>query len=268
MKTKYLFTDIDSTIFEHYQIPKATISALQAAKANGHKIYICTGRPIHNIPPEVNNIIVYDGRICSSGSYIELDGKIYLDYFFPDELQEEVVGIFQRYPVIYTLETNSTVFFNVLNEELISTFPDDFVSDPPKYGLHYYGSPWPETNKMCIFSNVGPEPLQEISKILPDEYLFITAEMPVKDGWWYSEISYRNVSKGSAINYLVNNHDIPFEDTIAIGDSMNDYEMVKFAKTGIAMGNGDERLKAIADYVTADFFDDGYAKALKHCGLI
>lgn len=38
--------------------------------------------------------------------------------------------------------------------------------------------------------------------------------------------------------------------TIAIGDNVNDKEMIEFAGIGIAMGNAPEEVKAIADYKT------------------
>ena len=79
MKIKYIFTDIDGTIFHNGYIFPSTINALQQAKAAGHKIYICTGRPITQVPQEIYDIIDFDGLICSSGSYIELNHKIYLD---------------------------------------------------------------------------------------------------------------------------------------------------------------------------------------------
>ena len=55
---------------------------------------------------------------------------------------------------------------------------------------------------------------------------------------------------------------------LAFGDSMNDYEIIQAVGTGIAMGNADQRLKAVADYVTADIGDDGIYKACVHLGLI
>ena len=61
---------------------------------------------------------------------------------------------------------------------------------------------------------------------------------------------------------------IKAEETIAFGDAENDLEMLKFAGIGVAMGNGEEQVKAQADYVTADVDDDGIAKALRHFGLI
>lgn len=267
MNIKYIFTDIDGTLYHHGNVPSSTVEALRKAKEAGHKIYICTGRPVSQIPPEVSDIIDYDGMICSSGSYIELTHQVYLDYFFPNHLQEKMVSLFNRFPITYSLETNNIVYFNEINMDLLSTFPDDFLKENPVFQTYDPTRPWPETNKICIFSKDTPEPLIEIGNLLADDTIFITSEMNTRN-WWYCEISPRNISKGSAINYLVNSHRIPFTDTIAIGDSMNDYEMIKFAELGIAMGNGDERLKEIAGYVTDDIDKDGYAKALEHFKII
>ena len=61
---------------------------------------------------------------------------------------------------------------------------------------------------------------------------------------------------------------IGIEDTIAFGDSMNDYEIVQAAGTGIAMGNSVQKLKDTADYVTDDIAQDGVWKACRHFGWI
>ena len=58
------------------------------------------------------------------------------------------------------------------------------------------------------------------------------------------------------------------EEIIAFGDAENDLEMIRYAGIGVAMGNGEEAVKAVADYVTADIDDDGIEKALKHFKLI
>ena len=55
---------------------------------------------------------------------------------------------------------------------------------------------------------------------------------------------------------------------MAFGDSMNDYELVREAGIGIAMGNSVEELKAVADYVADDIDRDGVWKACRHLGLI
>ena len=55
---------------------------------------------------------------------------------------------------------------------------------------------------------------------------------------------------------------------MAFGDSMNDYEIIREAGLGIAMGNACEELKNAADYVTDDIDRDGLWNACRHFGLI
>ena len=50
---------------------------------------------------------------------------------------------------------------------------------------------------------------------------------------------------------------------MAVGDNINDMAMVEYAGLGVAMENGDETLKAAADYVTKSNNDDGVAVVIE-----
>ena len=58
------------------------------------------------------------------------------------------------------------------------------------------------------------------------------------------------------------------DEIMAFGDGENDADMLAFAGIGVAMGNGAEKAKAAADYVTDHIDSDGVEKALRHFGLI
>lgn len=51
---------------------------------------------------------------------------------------------------------------------------------------------------------------------------------------------------------------------MAFGDGGNDIPIVREAGIGVAMGNANESLKAVADYVTASVEEEGIRKALEH----
>ena len=55
---------------------------------------------------------------------------------------------------------------------------------------------------------------------------------------------------------------------MAFGDNNHDIEMLQFAKIGVALGEGTDKVKAAADYVTTGIDDDGVYNALKHYELI
>lgn len=57
-------------------------------------------------------------------------------------------------------------------------------------------------------------------------------------------------------------------DVIAIGDGLNDIEMISEAGIGIAMGNANDLLKEKADIVTDTIDNDGLYKAFKNLKLL
>jgi Cof subfamily protein (haloacid dehalogenase superfamily) len=76
------------------------------------------------------------------------------------------------------------------------------------------------------------------------------------------EITNSDVSKGKAAEKLAQYYGIKREEVIAIGDSENDLSMIKYAGTGIAMGNAMEIVKQKADYITDTNDNDGVGKAI------
>ena len=82
------------------------------------------------------------------------------------------------------------------------------------------------------------------------------------------DIISKNGGKVTGIRKMLEIHGISGEEMVAFGDGENDIEMLSFAGVGVAMGNAEEPVKAVADFVTADIDDDGIEKALKHYNLI
>ncbi|MBO7676711.1 MAG: HAD family phosphatase, partial [Erysipelotrichaceae bacterium] len=82
------------------------------------------------------------------------------------------------------------------------------------------------------------------------------------------EVSPKGYTKGSAMLKVMKEYGLEQKDLCAFGDGGNDIEMLKSAALGIAMGNGRQELKDVADYVAHDISDDGLYKALKHFGFL
>ena len=61
---------------------------------------------------------------------------------------------------------------------------------------------------------------------------------------------------------------IPIENTYAFGDGSNDYEMLRCAGHGVAMGHHAEVLEECAEFITKTVSEEGIEFGLKHYGLI
>ena len=92
----------------------------------------------------------------------------------------------------------------------------------------------------------------------------------IKDGtdrvlmeYYYTEITNMNVDKWQAIEDLISKINIKKEEVIAIGDNINDAEMVKNAGLGVMMENSAPYIKEMADFVTKDNDNDGVAEVIE-----
>ena len=73
---------------------------------------------------------------------------------------------------------------------------------------------------------------------------------------YFLDILPAQTNKGTALAKVAELMGIKKEEVLAIGDSMNDEAMLRWAGMGVAMVNGDERIKNIADLVTEKTNDD------------
>jgi 5-amino-6-(5-phospho-D-ribitylamino)uracil phosphatase len=70
-------------------------------------------------------------------------------------------------------------------------------------------------------------------------------------------------SKGDSVAELASQHGITREEVLAIGDNFNDLTMLRYAGTGIVMGNAEDELKAMGFEITDTNQADGVAKAIE-----
>lgn len=77
----------------------------------------------------------------------------------------------------------------------------------------------------------------------------------------------KDAGKGNGVIHVAKSLGIDLSETIAIGDEMNDMTMVRAAGLGVAMGNGREELKAVADFITSTNDNDGVAEIIEKFGL-
>ncbi|WP_174614300.1 Cof-type HAD-IIB family hydrolase [Virgibacillus ihumii] len=77
------------------------------------------------------------------------------------------------------------------------------------------------------------------------------------------EVNPKGVNKASALRKVCEKLDVTMNNVLAIGDSLNDIKMVQQAGMGVAMGNAQEAIQKVADFVTDANDRDGVAKAIK-----
>lgn len=104
-----------------------------------------------------------------------------------------------------------------------------------------------EPEKLKILQKKAKEKLGDRATIFTSKPFFLEVLPP-------------DCGKGIAVLWLAKHLGIPEEQTMAFGDAMNDENMIRLCGFGVAMKNGNEELKAMADFITYKTNDeDGVA---------
>ncbi len=79
----------------------------------------------------------------------------------------------------------------------------------------------------------------------------------------YLNISPTNINKNEALKFLSNYLQINKKEIMAIGDNVNDYEMIRDSGIGVAVNSSYEPLKEVAKYITKSNVSEGaFAEAI------
>lgn len=260
MKKKAVFFDIDGTLVAYDgSISDSTIMALKMLKDNGHLAVISTGRTKPLIMTELLDL-GFDGIVAGCGSYVEYDGN---EVYSENADIDRVMAISQRLG-----EEGLSPFLEALDG--IYYFPD-LVGEREKEAVRYYNKllnerymPVCDTMRVSkIYVPLYGRKLNVNNYIEFAEYFDVMIHGDIA-----AEIVPKLYSKATGMECFIKTAGIDIEDTYAIGDSLNDAQMLSLAGTGIVMGGAFEEVKQYADYVTTDIKSDGIYNALKHFKLI
>ncbi len=275
MNTKYIFLDIDGTLVGYdSKIPDSTVKALKEAQKNGHKVIIASGRSASMIYPFLLEAIDFDGIIASGGACVMCDTDIVFRSIIKGDDLDNIVNYFRKENIYFIVQATDAIygeqsFLDIvipsmirdgLNEELVKkTFMGVKIVDDIKSVKNI--------EKLSFY--LSPKSPKEISEDNRGKYYVVDFSVgDIKARSFFGEMTLANVTKATAIEKFMKYVGGSLEDTIAIGDSGNDLEMIQFAHTGVAMGNATEPIKKAADFVTTAVDDDGIYNAFVRLGLI
>ncbi|GGO02323.1 Cof-type HAD-IIB family hydrolase [Saccharibacillus kuerlensis] len=278
--SKLVFIDIDGTLVaDDGRVPESAIRACQQARANGHLLYLCTGRS----KPEIYDVIWeigFDGLIGAGGGYVECGtNTLYHKQVAPEDVRH-MVDFFEENGIDFYLESNDGLYASRhLREHLIRLIYGDVNSDPD-VRERMEASPHPfldaltygeqdlyksDVNKVCFLE--GSLPFERIKAEFTGKFEVLQCTVPMF-GQNSGELAVPGVHKAVAIADVLVHLGRSVTDTVAIGDGLNDLEMLQYCAVGIAMGNAREELKAVADHVTGTLEEDGLYHSFVKVGLI
>ena len=254
---KAAFFDVDGTVYSHESkcVPESTIEALKALRKKGIKTFLATGRHFSEIDEFPVGKIPFDGYVMLTGQLCT-DGK--RNVIFGNAIDgadaEYLLNEFKKKEMPVMLVEKDKLYINLVNEIVINGQAE--ISSPIPEVMEYKGDPVYQ-----IICYGGKELEMELIPKLPN--CKITRWCP-----FGIDVISKTGGKVTGIKKMLEVHGIGQEEVIAFGDGENDIEMLQFAGIGVAMGNAEAEVKAVADYVTTDIDDDGILNALKHFEIL
>lgn len=276
MGQRIIFLDIDGTLAEpgSNEAPASAIWAARQAQAQGHLVYLCTGRNYHMLKPFLK--YGFDGVIASSGGYAECSGKAIYDCPMTKAQAQSAMEALGASGVFRTVECMDGSYTDEgLKEHLRAHALEGSNSELLRWReqieeslnilpmKEYHGQPIYKIVIMCQ----SMEQLIKPRQVLEGEFHFCIQD-PQEDGFVNGEIVNKKFNKGKALVRVCGYLGIPVSQSVAIGDSMNDLEMIEAAGVGICMGNGSSKLMQLADGICPSLQEDGIKEAFQKLGLI
>ena len=273
MNQKIIFLDIDGTLTEpgNNEAPESAARAIAQARKEGHYVFLCTGRNYDMLLPLLK--YGFDGIIGSSGGYVECQEKVIFDCPMTKAQSQSVMEVLKTNGIFRTVECMDGSYTDQGLKEFFENYADQGGNsellrwrEQVEEALHilpmeeYKGQP---VYKVVI-AGTSMEAMVRAQEALREDFDFCIQERD-RSGIINGEVVNKLFDKGRAVERVCHYLNIPLSDSIAIGDSMNDLEMLQTAGTGICMQNGSEKLKRIADDVCPSVSEDGiYTAFLKY----
>lgn len=278
MNRKYIFLDIDGTLYSVAQggIPASAEQAIFAARHNGHKIFLCTGRSL----AEIVSYLDYkcDGFIMGAGAMVYAERKRIFDHPIPPDDVTEFRQLLDGMGLGYSLEGSAGAYCSPAGyEKLLWYFSGGSkdrsvqIANAEKnctYPVSYGDEASDHIYKICAFGDSWEPKYPELEKRLKKPYILTQSMNLPDDHFCIGEITNGMINKGTGIGHVLSYYGGSVEDTIGIGDSSNDIPMFRAVHHAIAMGNATPVTKEAADWVTADIGSHGILIAFLHENLI
>ena len=259
MKYRLFISDYDGTLSKYggsldgsQGVDAETLKAIKEYERRGGVFVVCTGRMFGNIRSICEKYDIADVVVSYQGARINerKSGRTLFDAKLDYALSVDVLRSIEDLPIKPVVLFDDTLYYaensayteaykNTDAVKLVKT--DDLIGKVVRREI--------EALKInCVCEGAY---LREFTREFGEKYkgkLIVNSGGPN-----LAEFVNPAASKGSAVKFLSEYYGVSYDGIIAVGDSTNDIELISGAWHGVAVGDGREELKAVADEITVPY---------------
>ena len=273
---RLLAIDIDGTLLDpNMHITQRTREAIHAAQQAGVVVTLATARRYINTRQIADALgLEIPLVLCDGALIVQHPQAIILQtQLLQETIGQQVVDIMVAHGIQPVVQREIVDKSTYMAQEEIWTGPTAFDTDE----VRPYFETFPDRIMRLPFAQLctgQPAPLRIVAFTTEGLVHILIPEVSLLDCTWNmirrgnygsAELAVlrRDCTKASGVAALAHQLDIPMEQVMAIGDNMNDIEMLTQAGWGVAMGQAIPTVVAIADAVTTSNAEDGVAVAIE-----
>ena len=265
---KILALDLDGTLLDSdKKLTTGNRAALERAARAGIHIVPTTGRFYGGMPECIRELPFIRYVITINGAQVAdlQTGQVLYRAEIPVDRAVELMRFLDDRPLVYDCYMDNDAFMTAWMKERA----EEIVTNP-----HYRAmirdlrKPVPElkqfllergqaVQKVQFFTN--PQLRLELMEQLPRVFADMVVSSSVPEN---VEVNQLHANKGEALLALAKQLGVEREQTMAIGDGLNDLSMIREAGIGVAMANACPELRELADAVTLPCDEDGVSHAI------
>ena len=256
MKYKLFVADMDGTLLnDHKELSAKDIQTIKKLQDAGIKFAVATGRHDSMIKSYLKHLDLRVPVISCNGAVVRepFSDQIFLAEKLPKELSLQIIDICKEKGAGFHIYGYQSIFGEKLNHKMLyyhnlnKTLPSDeqtklvVVSDCKDIVIN---EPEP-LYKFLILSDESRDLLDIIEHLSETGGLTVTRSMPL-----LCDVMKGGITKAYALQKLSESLGIKRIEIAAIGDQLNDIDLIEYAGLGIAVANAEDALKQKADIVT------------------
>lgn len=272
MKIRAVLLDMDGTLLGRSQVAVSVrnMHAIQRALKKGLVVIPCTGRVLDMLPPQ---LLTQEGLryfVTSHGAraYDSAAGTTIYEDVIPPRESSILMRLLEGKGLYNEIAAAATIY---LEKSIADTLRNQPV---PEHHIWYMRDECftvlEQPSAYFEQKNVGIEKMNLYgipAQLQQEMYDLVTATGFVRHtrpgAGPNLEFSHCTLNKLNATDAILRQLGIGYEETLAIGDSSSDLDIIRACGIGIAMGNAPENIRAAADDVTASNIEDGVAMAFQ-----
>ncbi|MGY3749930.1 Cof-type HAD-IIB family hydrolase [Vagococcus acidifermentans] len=279
---RLIASDMDGTLLSsHLSISEKNREAIRIAEDKGIQFMIATGRAYSEAKPALEDAGIECPIITGNGAQVfDKHGNELFTFDIPKKSAWDIMSHLREHKLYFEVMTTRGVYSDHQPQRLenyATLLADSLPHITYKMAIAMAATQLEMQNityvdsyreliddnqlkilKIIAFDEKGPAVLQPASDAIQQvEDIIVTSSFPNN-----IEINHFRAQKGTAVQIMADNLEIPLERVMTIGDNFNDISMLKIAGVSFAMANAEPEVKQIAKYETDTNLNDGVGRAI------